>query len=62
MSREEALDLLRSAGDCLVRARARVVKAMESTKDRGVRSDLFVALGRINMAVRIIDEVRSKLG
>jgi hypothetical protein len=61
MTKEEALEMLRSAGDCLVRARARIVKAMESTKERQARSDLFVALGRINMAARIIDEVRSKL-
>jgi hypothetical protein len=62
MTKEEALELLRSASDCLVRARARIVKVMESTKERQARSDLFIALGRINMAARIIDEVRSKLG
>jgi len=62
MTKEEALDLLRSASDCLVRARARVVKVLDSTKERQLRSDLFIALGRLNMAMRIIDEVRSKLG
>lgn len=61
MSREEALELLRSASDCLVRAKARVSRAVETTRNRKVRSDLFIALGRINMAARIIDEVRSKI-
>jgi len=62
MTKEEALDLLRSASDCLVRARARIVKAIETTKERQARTDLFIALGRLNMVSRIIDEVRSKLG
>jgi hypothetical protein len=62
MTKEEALELLRSASDCLIRARARVVKVLDSTKERQARSDLFIALGRLNMAMRIIDELRSKLG
>jgi hypothetical protein len=58
---EQAEDLLRSLTDCLVRARARLLNVIEREGiDSKVRSDLVISLGRVNMAIRISDELRTK--
>jgi hypothetical protein len=58
---ERAEDLLRSLTDCLARVRARLLNVIDREGiDGKVRSDLVVSLGRVNMAIRISDELRTK--
>ena len=61
-SRVSKQELLKAAVECLILARARITKVLNSTKESKARSDLFIALGRLNMVERIVEEVRSKLG
>ena len=61
---EEVIGLLDALEDCLIRARARiVVHAMkdDSSIPKDVKADLVIALGRLNMAVKILDDVMRKL-
>jgi hypothetical protein len=59
---ERAEELLRSISECLVRARARLLDVIDREGlEPSVRSDLVIALGRINMAIRASDELRVKV-
>jgi hypothetical protein len=58
---EKVDDLLNSISECLLLARARIMDIIDrQSTPSEVRSNLVIALGRINMGMRIADELRVK--
>jgi len=60
---EEVMEMLEALEDLILRARARLTNVvMNEELTPSTRQELFIALGRINLAYNLVLNIMSKLG
>ena len=60
---EEVMEMLEALEDLILRARARLNNVvMNEELTPSARQDLFIALGRINLAYNLVLNIMAKLG